>query len=207
MNHFQSTESTSLDTDEAATLLNNPSLLAKILSYNITNTADFASFRLISKKWNERVLPYVLKSLGLVKICYPPRGDGFIDGILGIEEDNRNGQLFVFGEDVAFDDASDAATTWFEKGGKTGSVLLVSDIQSSEILDSGIRDDGRFRDLATMLTETKSFKEFEKMATESIDLGLFLSVIEREHLQKQKVFSWSKYVILRSNCNRDFTER
>eukprot|EP00979_Chaetoceros_neogracilis_P011193 scaffold2719_cov266-Chaetoceros_neogracile.AAC.16 len=190
MNHFQSTESTSLDT-EAATLLNNPSLLAKILSYNITNTADFASFRLISKKWNQRVLPYVLKSSGLVKICYPPRyGDEFIDGILGIEEDNRNGQLFVFGEDVAFDNAS---TTWFEKGGKTESVLLVSDIQSSKILDSGIRDDGRFRDLATMLTETKSFKEFEKMATESIGLGLFLLVSEREHLQKQKVFSWSKF--------------
>ena len=76
-------------------LIDNCSLIAEILSYNITNTVDFAKLRLVSKGWNNNVLPYILHSSGFIEICYPPH-DGFITALLKMRELTREGQLYIF---------------------------------------------------------------------------------------------------------------
>jgi len=182
----------------------------------------------VSKGWNDNVLPYILHSSGFIEICYPPH-DGFITALLEKSEVSREGQLYLFDQageeiedsDMINDDEGNngsaeesepennekasipATTSMFERGGKTTSLLIISEIGNPKLT---LRDDGKFQTRATMLTETKSFEVFEMMGKESIGLGMYLPVGQTTYEPVEHSWSTLFAVIVTETLSKDGRE-
>jgi len=151
---------------DASSLTFNHPLVAEILSYLVSNTRDLARLRLISKNWNDKVVPFILKSQDIINICYP--NTEFLEGLVEVGA----GQVFDFSDD--------GLCSIFQEGGIMRSILLVSDervLHGSKVVGK----DCSFPTYCETLCNTKSYEEFQKIANEALTGGMFLSVSEFEN--------------------------
>ncbi len=165
------------DLDLPSQLSSQYSLCAEILSYLVHNTKDLAHLRLISRTWNRKVFPYVLKSSGFVKNCYP--NTDFVDGLLKLSQWDEY-------QDSHFFNLESLGMSLFEEGGVIDSLVLIQFDPSIEISFTG--DLALKVDLLKKLCEKNP--EFRRLSKEALKAGVFLSVQELE--QEQEKYETSK---------------
>jgi hypothetical protein len=174
----------------AAALASHHPLCAEILSYIVHDTRDLARLRLISHNWNQKVLPFVLKSARFILNCYP--NTDFIDELVAIRDIPSPSHWVGLDELHVPDNGSDGVSstrtcTVFKEGG-AGSIqsIMTMDFDSMED-DLKTTDDGalNFAAQAKTLCQTRSLSEFEKVLKEALSSGMFFSVQEFDQ-QKNK---------------------
>mmetsp|Transcript_34295 Transcript_34295/g.67426 ORF Transcript_34295/g.67426 Transcript_34295/m.67426 type:complete len:683 (+) Transcript_34295:84-2132(+) len=165
-----------MDQSAATTLASNHSLLAETLSYIVYNTCDVARFRFVSREWNMKVLPFVLKSAGFIKNCYP--NTDFIEGLVeSIDYEAYTGMSIRDLESV------DIFQALFRQGVKVRSILFITGDEVERDIDVVITSatTEAFAAQAKTLCNTRSFDEFNRVADAALKGGMFFSVEELEH--------------------------
>ncbi len=153
-------------------LTDNLPLLAEILSYLVYNTSDVAKLRLISKHWNYNALPFLLKSAGFIRNCYP--NYSFISELVKIEEFPSPSHW----RDLDQNDINLPSNSVFkERGTIHFAVTMNIDPETEQVR---IIDDTNFASQAKILCQTKSFSEFENVSKDALSSGMFLSIEEYE---------------------------
>lgn len=174
-------------------------LIAEVLSYIIEDTKDLAEIRLVSKAWNQTVVPHCLKSKSFLKICGSSKYS-YIRELVQIGESSYAGRRYEPSEVDIFKflvrsetDQAEGSDSFLD----TTDILLVKDRSwgySSEFymekqdIYSFLKDCAEeFNHFATILFNTKSWDDFQRVAADAESKGFFFSVEDLEKAKSQGV--------------------
>lgn len=146
-------------------------LYAEILSYIIYDTRDLAKLRFISPKWNKDVLPFVLKTAGLIRNCYG--NNDFIERLMEFGEDTMPSRIFDIDLDIPplFEEVARIESITFPPPPNNYDTDTVSVVANGDLL---------FPQQARTLCETKSLAESETVSREAHASGMFFSIQQFE---------------------------
>lgn len=207
------------DNKEALSLI--PSqygLLAEILSFTISSTQDFATFRLVSKTWNQHVLPYCLKCGVFLTPCN--RGsDDFLEKILeyGTEDyaylyEAKRGRFinFLNGEQVQESDGVQGVLFGVEH--EVQSILFIGEPkemkfegdlsnENEALLLKLLPDEKQsFPELCENIHSAKDIEEFKQLCRRALRTGRFASVEDCE----SRRYSFLRKLNLKKNDYQEF---
>eukprot|EP00546_Thalassionema_frauenfeldii_P009875 CAMPEP_0178919038 /NCGR_PEP_ID=MMETSP0786-20121207/14189_1 /TAXON_ID=186022 /ORGANISM="Thalassionema frauenfeldii, Strain CCMP 1798" /LENGTH=671 /DNA_ID=CAMNT_0020592873 /DNA_START=19 /DNA_END=2031 /DNA_ORIENTATION=+ len=159
---------TAKDENTDAVVLENY-VYAEILSYTVSNTRDLAKLRLISRQWNESIIPFVLKSVGFVKTCYntSDHSNGFIRQLVDVDE-------IVVPNRINLDD--NIIPALFKEWAVIQRITCLNTTEEYHSYDVTVINSNSFPHLANELCETMSPSKFEQAGKEALDKGMFFSI-------------------------------
>mmetsp|Transcript_20943 Transcript_20943/g.31928 ORF Transcript_20943/g.31928 Transcript_20943/m.31928 type:complete len:720 (+) Transcript_20943:85-2244(+) len=178
-------------------------LLAEILSFTISSTQDFAALRLVSKTWNQNVLPYCLKSGVFLAPCNRD-SEKFLETILAYgtedyayyfrgEQLGNIMKLWYAGEDEQENDdilrvlfGAEHCVQSMMFIGKPKELKFKGDLSNKDeelVLELFPDDEQSFPKLCERMYTTKDWKEFQELRQRALQTGRFASVEDCESRQ------------------------